>query len=190
MRFGRCLDVKYHHLILLLWYIFNTLYLIHNSPANQKLTFPLSKRVRFTMRKVCVCVCACASVCVCSTGCVNVCKICACLPVCTHGWAHKHSVDVRQQPASWLRVKRSAAGRACDWSRVVCACDLSVCLHVRWWLCLATAWTPMWLYSNQCTESCSKCTLAGEAFSTPGSPCQTLKIYTLHLERLSNLYLL
>lgn len=155
-----------------IWFL--TLHPIKNSPF----LFP---NVADSPRERCVCVC------VCSTGCV---KICACLRVCTHGWAHKHSVDVQQQPASWLRVKRSAAGRACDWSGVVCACDLSVCLHARWWLCLAMAWTPMWLYSNWCTESCSKCTLAGEAFSTPGFPCQTLKIYTLDLERLSNLYLL
>lgn len=71
-----------------IWFI--TLHPIKNSP--------LSKRGRFTMRKVSVCLCAC------STGRVNVCKICARLPMRTHGWAHKHSVDVRQQPASWLRV--------------------------------------------------------------------------------------
>lgn len=39
-------------------------------------------------------------------------RVCAC----AHGWVHRCDADVQQEPSSWLRVRRSAAGQACDCS--------------------------------------------------------------------------
>lgn len=39
-----------------------------------------------------------------------------CVCACAHGWVHRCDADVQQEPSSWLRVRRSAAGQACDCS--------------------------------------------------------------------------
>lgn len=52
-------------------------------------------------------------------------RVCVC--VCAYGWVHRCSVDVRQELSSWLRVRRSAAGQACDCSSLV----LHPCVNVH-----------------------------------------------------------
>lgn len=39
-----------------------------------------------------------------------------CVRACAHGWVHRCDADVQQEPSSWLRVRRSAAGQARDCS--------------------------------------------------------------------------